>query len=473
MKINRLVLMALLSLALSLFIPISSIAVHKGAGELVCGNCHTMHSSQGGTNGLSMGGPTGSFILLRSGNSSISSRAEIHKLCLQCHADNGSQNNGVFKPHDRSAPKVYLNSGWTQNDPFNRIGAGGNFYTELNGGWDVVTPVTLGYGHSLGASSSVIPPGGEQAIGGDGFSCTNCHDPHGTDNDSDTKTNRFRNLKVFATGSGTTGGVKFYNINAATQPYYWMKSYVGGVTGTFTSSGNYTPVNAGSGDEDSGATTAAIWPVYKGSTNLSGNPPDDNSRSNSYATGTDDCNGACYFGNSKVTMSIWCAQCHDKWHEDIETGNFVGFEPASPGYLKGIGPDWNRHPVNGMMSRDSAAGCATGCHTSLNDRATYSISLIQAGKGLPVTASGYYINNAYYLPTCAYPGSGDCMGGMDTGQGGVNGANHKVFCLSCHFAHAGPYFDNLRWNYTSAVSSGSQSGNGVPSNVGCQLCHNR
>src|SRR3989338_3765615 len=140
MKINRLVLMALLSLALSLFIPISSKAIHKGAGELVCGNCHTMHSSQGGTNGLSMGGSTGSFILLRSGNSSISSRAEIHNLCLQCHADNGSQNNGVFKPHDRSAPKVYLNSGWTQNDPFNRIGAGGNFYTELNGGWDVVTP---------------------------------------------------------------------------------------------------------------------------------------------------------------------------------------------------------------------------------------------------------------------------------------------------------------------------------------------
>lgn len=472
MGMRRYVSLTLIGFCLSLLYPVPSKAVHKGAGDLTCGSCHTMHSSQGGANSPSMGGPTGSSILLRTGGSSISSRAEIHKLCLQCHADNGSQAASTFKTHEKSAPKVYSSSTWSQNDPFNKIGAGGNFYAELDSNWNNIdgsatNPNKLGKGHSLGATN-VTPPGGEADPPIAEFSCTNCHDPHGIDNDSDTKTNRFRNLKILPTGSGPTGGVKFYNLNAATQSYYWMKSYVGGVTGP-AGTGNYIPVNASSGDEDSSATLTAIWPVYKGSTPLSGDPNSvvvgsDSSRSNSYATGTDDCNGACYFGNSKVTMSIWCAQCHDKWHEQIETGN------GPYGTTEDTFPDWKRHPVRGMMARKSTAGCAAGCHISLLDRQTYSLSVIQAGKGLPVTASDYYAGNVYYLPYEApCSGSVNCMDAV----GGSNRANHKVFCLSCHFAHGGPYYDALRWNYTSAVDSGSQTGNGVPSNVGCQLCHNR
>jgi len=52
-----------LGLGLTLMVSTPSMAVHKGSGDLQCGNCHTMHSSQGGTSGASMGGGSGSFIL--------------------------------------------------------------------------------------------------------------------------------------------------------------------------------------------------------------------------------------------------------------------------------------------------------------------------------------------------------------------------------------------------------------------------
>lgn len=465
MGMRRYVSLTLIGFCLSLLYPVPSKAVHKGAGNLTCGSCHTMHSSQGGTNGPSMGGATGSFILLRAGGSSISSRAEIHNLCLQCHASNGTQADVVHAPQNVKAPKVYSSGTWSQNDPFNKIGAGGNFYAELDSNWSntdgsATNPNKLGKGHSLGATN-VTPPGGEADPPIAEFSCTNCHDPHGTNSTTDANTNIFRNLKVKATGSGNAGenstyGVKFYNADPT--EYYKMKSYVGGVNPSGTS-GYF-----GGSETDNGGNV--IWPVYRGT--LVGNPVTDSPNSNSYATSdnrdtgckaTTGCNGT-----AAVTMSRWCAQCHDDWHEKIT--NSGPFWTPSPGvFSQGIGPDWTRHPVAGMMPRASADGCANGCHTSLLDRANYNLSLIQAGKGLPVTASGYYASNAYYLPI---GGSG-----MDTIGLGTSGENHKVFCLSCHFAHGGPYNDALRWNYTSAVSSGSQSGNGIASNVGCQLCHNR
>src|SRR3990170_7930689 len=82
------------------FIPSSSIyAIHKGAGNLVCGNCHTMHNSQGNT-GME-GASGGSLVLLRA---TINSRAESHKLCLKCHASNGSQATVSHPPQNVIAP---------------------------------------------------------------------------------------------------------------------------------------------------------------------------------------------------------------------------------------------------------------------------------------------------------------------------------------------------------------------------------
>jgi len=379
-----------------------------------------MHNSQGGT--ALEGAAGGSMILLR-GN--VTSRAEIHKLCLQCHASNGAQASTAQQPHGQVAPKVYSAATWDfTTDAFNKIGAGGNFSTELDASWDATTGNYLGYGHSLGATN-VTPPGGDTSISE--FSCTNCHDPHGADNEEDANINLFRNLKVEARGAGAESGVKFYKFN--TFPEYRHESYVGGINGSYF------------GGTETDNNSQVIWPVYRGT--LTGVPTTDSANSNQYGTGNDT-SGATP-GNTPATMSRWCAQCHDNWHENITPTNQAHFDGATD-------LDSRRHAVNSMVPRKSIASCAVGCHISLLDRTNYSQAKIQAGMGLPVTASQYYATNAYYLPwedpgTCGSSPNIGCMDGVATDR------NHRVFCLSCHFAHAGPYRDNLRWDYLSSVEA--------------------
>ena len=420
-------------------------AVHKGAGDLTCGNCHTMHNSQG--NAAMDGASGGSILLLRA---NVGSRAEIHKLCLQCHASNGSQAGVSFAPQNVVAPKVYSSATWTDNDSFVSIGAGGNFSSELDSSWNATDTTSLGYGHSMGITG-VMPPGGDQTISF--FTCTSCHDPHGTADPNDTDINVFRNLKVSVPDGGAYTGVKFY---IGTTDYYKHKSYVGGVNGSYF--GGLEGDNAGQ----------VIWPVFKGT--LTGNPGTDASNSNSYGTGTD--TNSSTDGTVPATMSRWCAQCHDKWHEAIQTTNLVnrtgGAPPPAP-------LDSLRHAVNSRMERNPSSACAS-CHgwPTITDRTNYSHDLIVAGKGIPVTAASFAGESVYYLPVCGDPGvTGGTCGGSPMDYSPGNGDQHKVFCLTCHFAHGGPYYDALRWDYTASVGSGTESGKGIPSNKGCQLCHNR
>lgn len=419
-------------------------AIHKGAGNLVCGGCHTVHNSQGGVE-FAGTNPGGSLLLLRG---PVSTRAEIHKFCLQCHASNGTQANTLQPPQNVKAPKVWSTATWTSDDPFNMIGSGGNFSPELDASWNVTTGDVLGKGHSLG-TTNITPPGGDLPI--DTFSCINCHDPHGTTNTASTDINIFRNLRVNARGAGANANVKFSSDTL--KPWLTHKSYVGGVNGSYF--GGSETDNAGQ----------VIWPIYRGT--LTGNPVTDGPNSNAYATNLfATAQSSFELQKDRISMSNWCAQCHDKWHEGQNLNRTDG---GDPDFAFGD-RIWTRHPVDAEIPRKASVGCADGCHPSMLDRGTYTTALIATGKGLPVTTSSWYTGNVYYLPYLApcVPGAVNCMDTPLPGKG-----NHKVFCLSCHFAHGGPYNDNLRWDYTSSVSAAAQTGNGVPSNKGCQLCHNR
>lgn len=381
----------------------SAFAVHKGAGDLTCGNCHTMHNSQGG-GANTLGGATGGSLVLLRADLGTGGRENIHRLCLQCHSDAGSQANTQHAPKTVYAPKVHsLGATWNQDTHLTAIGAGGNFYPQVNADATFSlseTSVALGTGHSLGLTA-VTPPGGDTAIAG--FSCTSCHDPHGTASATDALVNKFRNLRRSATEAGLNAGVQ---LTAADHT-----SWVGGIQGT-----NFTGIAL-----TGGAGVGAIaWPVINASpTNT---PLTDSAASNSYGGGTGG-------------ISKWCAQCHDNWHEAIVAGNASG-------------SDWKRHPVDNLLNDGTTT---SGALVTIIDTTNYSAIATTPGQYLPV-ADGAATNRVFYL---------------------TSATEDKVMCLSCHFAHGGPYYDNLRWNYTSAVSAGGQTGNGIPSTRGCQLCHNR
>jgi hypothetical protein len=272
-----------------------------------------------------------------------------------------------------------------------------------------------------------VPPGAAEASL-DYLTCTNCHDPHGVISTFTTSTiaNTYRMLRKGPTGSG--GGVAI----DAGAPFTIANtsSYIGGVTGE-SPAGNYAPINPATDLTVLGAPGAAeaIWPMFR-NPNLTGGMTG--------VVATDSPNSNYYSSD----IANWCAACHDNWHEANDATNVSG-------------NDWRRHPVNNIIIDGTPNSGATVViidpEVDPGDDVDDTYNALAAGTAVPVV-SGAVANKTWYLQ---------------------NATTDRVFCLSCHFPHGSPYNDLLRWNYTSAVGSGTQAGNAVPANRGCQLCHNR
>jgi hypothetical protein len=132
------------------------------------------------------------------------------------------------------------------------------------------------------------------------------------------------------------------------------------------------------------------------------------------------CSSSCHYTATDIrpasqTISGFCATCHGNFHS-----------------LEGIGGDtsspFTRHPTDVSLP-------ASGEYSAYT---TYSIEA-------PVARAG------------TVPDSSD-----STVTPGTN--NAIVMCLSCHAAHATPYADILKWDYTAMVAGGGGSG-------GCFTCH--
>jgi hypothetical protein len=264
--------------------------------------------------------------------------------------------------------------------------------------------------------TSVDPPGFDSGEGSiDTFSCTNCHDPHGAAAPVDptwfdSDVNGFRNLKVQPTGGG--GG-------SANDPdgvfiLQDVAGWVGSSANAWGDGANWT----GSG---SGATH--IWPVINSGNTLN----------NVYYAGAD---------GTDEGISGWCAQCHDNWHED-----------AGGASNNESGNDWKRHPVNNAMvdGTPTSSGNITLVDFTFYDGVTDDWKYPAAQSVAPAGIDPTTANETYWADHNA----------------------DRVFCLSCHFAHGGPFFDALRWDYLSSVGSGTQTGRGDQAPYGCQQCHNR
>lgn len=407
-------------LGLTLLASTGAMAVHKGAGNLTCGGCHTMHNSQNSTD---MGGAAGGSMVLLRGN--VTARANMHMFCLTCHAENGTGPSAAAADavSGVSAPKVARTTATTITNgliDFSTIGAGGDFMNNGNGeislAWALnYTGSGVGYGHGLGQTNIVPPGGGDGQI--DYITCTNCHDPHGTQTGgAAAATQKFRNLKRQPPGGG---GLSAFDASFTGTVDGYATSYVGGITG-LAGTGNY-----GGNGTTNGANH--YWPIYRtaGSQNTYRGP------------GT--------AGVLTDGISAWCAQCHDLWHQENTTDTGVNQS----------GQDWKRHPVDRSFTD---ATPTSGANVTITDWTQYT-----NGGGTPLAfSSGALV--ATKLPMAHNAAGGTTYYGDDNAD--------RVFCLSCHFPHAGPFPDALRWQH-ALVGSSTAAASALASNVGCEQCHNK
>ena len=114
------------------------------------------------------------------------------------------------------------------------------------------------------------------------------------------------------------------------------------------------------------------------------------------------------------TISYLCAECHGKYHTWIGGASEVG--TSSP---------WLRHPTDIALK-------------SMGEYAGYTFYDMLAPVARPNP-------NSVTDPTVVAPGT------------------DIVMCLSCHRAHASPYFKLLRWDYKGWPGNGQTNG--------CNVCH--
>ena len=120
------------------------------------------------------------------------------------------------------------------------------------------------------------------------------------------------------------------------------------------------------------------------------------------------------------TIGEFCATCHPTFHNADYVSNGTASSP------------WLRHPSDYALPN-------TGEYASYNNGTlTYSIIAPVARTNWPISG----------VSSSVTPGE------------------DAVTCISCHYSHAGPYPDMLRWDY-SKCNTGSFS----PSECGCIVCH--
>ena len=163
----------ILSICAVVFLAYPVLAVHKGAGGLDCSGCHIMHGS---VNGTDVG--TQDYLL----------RGSTQALCLSCHDSTGSS----YSTYSGTAPVVMNATGSPASGDFANLDAN-----------DAAGTFNSGNGHNLGEGGNSVTPAGGSVIAS-GFTCTNCHDPHGAGATDSSTVSAYRNLKFTPVGGSTT-----------------------------------------------------------------------------------------------------------------------------------------------------------------------------------------------------------------------------------------------------------------------------
>ncbi|MGE4296518.1 MAG: cytochrome c3 family protein [Desulfovibrionaceae bacterium] len=119
----------------------------------------------------------------------------------------------------------------------------------------------------------------------------------------------------------------------------------------------------------------------------------------------------------------------------------------------------------GGMSRlgNTMSGFCTGCHGNFHTQdgtASGATPWLRHPSDTVLPATGEYADYTTYDPLT--PVARTSLGGV---SGVVTPGTDLVMCLSCHRAHASPYYKMMRWDYSSDTLSTALAG--------CATCHTR
>lgn len=154
-----------------------------------------------------------------------------------------------------------------------------------------------------------------------------------------------------------------------------------------------------------------------------------------------------------------------------EDANWEGSSPSSTVHNEYMGA--TTAPTDTSISSPGSAGTISGlcseCHGSFHGTDSIggdtSSPFTRHPTDIALPTSGEYNNYSTYNITVPIARS-SISTGTTSASSGIS--NAVVMCLSCHRAHASPYADMLRWDYTKMVAGNAATGD---RDTGCFACH--
>jgi hypothetical protein len=337
-------------------------------------------------------------------------QAKMTGACSDCHTMHNSQN---------GQPMIYLAPGETDTTPKGALLRGTCLGCHGRGPTNIVngTPQVLHTGTDLAAGNFAYITGAKPRISGDsntvghnvidlGTNETILTSPPGDQNNTNITNNNF-------TCSGTKG---CHGNRAEGDKLLSLK-------GAHHTDDTVLKFGSGLNEDNQGGTVGLSYRFLKG---VKGGEDSDWQATIS-PTKHNEYKGASSMGSSSLTdpagntMSGLCAECHGYFYgtTSSEAGN------ASP---------WLRHPTDIILPGATTEYQYYNGGTGSNN--PYNLDVPVARVNIPDSPSGF-VN----------PGTGEAI----------------VMCLSCHRAHASPYYKMMRWDYKSSTLSEALSG--------CNVCH--
>ena len=439
-RISFLLLAAAVLVMLTTGVALANFGPHGGyvLDTDACAGCHRAHT---GTNELTWTdgfGNTSSALL-------VSNATSMSEFCYACHgnAAPGASTNvvaGVFDagPSSYAGPTLPSDSGtavvrWATNSTAYAPLNGGGF-ANYNG-----NPISSSHGMDVGTGTPAWGYGSAVAdsptFSGNGLTCTDCHDPHGSSN--------YRLLKDKVAGQTvggytTVAGVDIPNpyVISAEQGYPDLQSVpgVGVVTG---------------------------WLKHQlGADQIAAYVPNYTAEELAYRANA---------GVQQRSISGWCSACHQV---------YIGATSAYANINGGAATNFKASPYN--YSGNGVPAANGGVNANNYHRHPMNITLA-AGNG-PSRALAEQVTTSTLLPLEMAPGSVSA-----DFRGGKWGYTDYLGCLTCHRAHG---TDTTMTGYAAASFNASgypvpnPALNGVPptndsallrvKNRGvCERCHNK